>query len=181
MNVSGKLVILSILSVALLAAGMSWWFRFHATHRAAEFWGPEATLLIRDATVVELIERPQAEAKADNDPPSEAGQGGARPILIERRNISDARGLIHFRNALLEDRSYDWPSRVAVPDAPQKWGVRFVHDTIPPLTVWFSPDWKLATREERSGRPAAVIFSEPISHGLTEYFNELRQGVPVTR
>ncbi len=181
MNVSGKLVILSILTVALLAAGTSWWFRFQATHRAAEFWGPEATILIRDAPVVELVEQPQDDAQAEGNILINAGQGGAPAPNTNRRDISEARGLIHFRNALLEDRSYEWSTREAAPDAPRKWGVRFVHESIPPLTVWFSPDWKLVTREARGGQPAAVISSEPISHGMSQYINELRPGVRAER
>lgn len=178
MNVSGKLVILSILSVALLAAGISWWFRFHSTHRAAEFWGPEATLLIRDASVVELIKREEPVAKAEAEPAAVAAQSTPRTIIGERRDISDARGLIHFRNALLEDRSYEWPGHANAPEAQRQWGVRFTSEGMAPLVVWFSSDWKLATREERGGRPAAAISSQPISHGLEAYFNELRHDLP---
>ena len=45
--VSGKLIILGILAVALLAAGISWVFRYNATHHAAGFWGSKAARLIR--------------------------------------------------------------------------------------------------------------------------------------
>ena len=41
-GISGKLLIIGILTVAFLAAGTSWWFRYSATHRAATFWGPAA-------------------------------------------------------------------------------------------------------------------------------------------
>ena len=37
---SGKLLIIGILTVAFVAAGTSWWFRYSATHRVAAFWGP---------------------------------------------------------------------------------------------------------------------------------------------
>lgn len=178
MNVSGKLVILSILFVALLAAGISWWFRFHATHRAAEFWGPEATLLIRDAPVVELIQREAPVAKTEMAPAAAAAQNDSSTIMGERRDISDAHGLIHFRNAILEDRSYEWLSHADAAEAPRQWAVRFTSEGKPPLVIWFSPDWKLATREERGGRPAAAISSLPISHGLEKYFNELRHDLP---
>ena len=49
MQLSGKLVIIGIVGVALAGAGAGWWFRYNATHRAAEFWGPQAVRLIRDA------------------------------------------------------------------------------------------------------------------------------------
>jgi hypothetical protein len=58
MRNSGKLLIFGILTVAVLLAGASWWFRYIATHRAARFWGPEAVRLIRDArrTFVDLTD-----------------------------------------------------------------------------------------------------------------------------
>src|SRR5688572_9136529 len=52
---SGKLVIVFILAAAFAAAGASWWFRFNATHRAAEFWGPDVARLIRDAPQVSFF------------------------------------------------------------------------------------------------------------------------------
>src|SRR4051794_4880249 len=54
-TISGKLLIIGILVLALVAAAASWWFRHNATHRAAKFWGPEAAILIRDAPNVELL------------------------------------------------------------------------------------------------------------------------------
>ena len=40
-NVSGKLVIIGIRGGRPAGGGASWWFRYNATHRAAEFWGPK--------------------------------------------------------------------------------------------------------------------------------------------
>jgi hypothetical protein len=54
MYYSGKLVIIGILAVAVASAAASWWFRYAATHRAAQYWGPETARLIRDAPTVEL-------------------------------------------------------------------------------------------------------------------------------
>ena len=48
-RISGKLLILGILTLAALLAGAGWWFRYKATHQAARFWGPQAVRLIRDA------------------------------------------------------------------------------------------------------------------------------------
>ena len=51
----GKLLILVILGVALVMAGFSWWFRYNATHRAANFWGHVVAHAIRDAPQVEAL------------------------------------------------------------------------------------------------------------------------------
>src|SRR3989304_2712639 len=71
--------------------GSSWWFRYSATHRAAQFWGPQAAELIRDAPHVTLR---SAAAAAD-------GQDAADAAVP--RDVSHAKGLTHLRNALLED------------------------------------------------------------------------------
>src|SRR5262245_471220 len=94
---SGKLVILGVVAIATVAAAASWWFRYKATHRAAEFWGSEDARLIRDAPIVEMYE--------------------------PARDISAARGLVHLRNALLEDRSFQWPSKPVSPDVHWKQGL----------------------------------------------------------
>ena len=54
MRNSGKLLIVAIFLVAFAAAGASWWFRYSATHRTVEFWGPQAAVLLRDAPHVVL-------------------------------------------------------------------------------------------------------------------------------
>ena len=51
---SGKRLILGVVAACLVAAIASWWFRYAATHRAAQFWGSQAVALIRDAPHVTL-------------------------------------------------------------------------------------------------------------------------------
>jgi hypothetical protein len=163
--VSGKLIILSILALALLAAGTSWVFRYNATHQAAEFWGPNAARLIRDGPKVEFVER----------------SDGVNPdylfdVPVVRRDISSARGLTHLRNALLEDRSFDWSPRERVlPYDWRHWGLRFRDSELTgSLVIWFSEDFCQAMRVTRvdPGRPIKVISCEPIANGLAEMFSE---------
>ena len=54
--ISGRFLILGVVFVALACAALVWWFQYSATHLSAEFWGPEASILIRDAPQVEFIE-----------------------------------------------------------------------------------------------------------------------------
>src|SRR5438270_10988443 len=89
--VSGKLVIIGVVTVSLIGAVASWLFRYNATHRAAKFWGPEAAVLIRDAPHVTVKRRPLT------------GNFFANEV-----DVSHARGLVHLRNALLEDQDFDW-------------------------------------------------------------------------
>src|SRR3954453_9219936 len=109
-NTSGKWVILGILAVGFTAAGASWWFRYNATHHAATFWGRNAWL-IRDADRVQLLDiRPAPK----NAPP----QNGTLSInadnfsVVGQQDITQAHGLAHLRNALLEDQSFGGPAKV---------------------------------------------------------------------
>src|SRR3954463_1323997 len=111
-EISGKLVIITVLVVAIAGAAFSWFFRYNATHRAAEFWGQRITRAIRDAAVVQVYtpKRPITLPK---------NQSGERAGFIddaELHDISSARGLVHSRNALLEDRSFKWPAEPMSPD-----------------------------------------------------------------
>jgi len=165
MHSSGKLVIVGILTVALAAAAASWWFRYAATHRAAEFWGPQTTRLIRDAPTVELFQlTPPAKL-----PPSSSGAAA----FLERasaRDLSNARGLIHLRNALLEDRSYRWPPQPMRPSDEWQWALRFGdRSSGGQTTLWFSSDWKCVSNLDRN----EILSCQPIADGLAEMLGEL--------
>src|SRR6476620_547332 len=97
--ISGKLVIVVIVTVAFCAAAISWYFRYNATHRVAEFWGPDTVRLIRDAPTVEAVNlsTPITIPRGDT-----AGVGGFIDTSATR-DVSTAHGLVHLRNALLED------------------------------------------------------------------------------
>jgi hypothetical protein len=154
MQLSGKLVIIGIVGVALAGAGAGWWFRYNATHRAAEFWGPQAVRLIRDAPQVKLQHRESKPSEID---------------------ISNAHGITHLRNALLENRSFDWPrpetsvrSQIAMP----RWALIFsdpsTHENI---AIEFSDDCGLAELVSDDARGRAISCS-PIKAGLSQVFRE---------
>jgi hypothetical protein len=153
-SISGKLVIIGVLGVAVVGAGASWWFRYNATHRAAEFWGPQAVRLIRDA--------PQVTLRRLRSKPSEI-------------DISNAHGITHLRNALLENRSYDWPrlenslrSQVSMP----RWALIFSDPSSNEnIAIQFSDDCGLAELVSDNARGWAISCS-PIKAGLSQVFRE---------
>ena len=155
MQVSGKIVILGIVAFALSAAGASWWFRYNATRRAAEFWGPAAVRLIRDAPIVEIY-------RLSGVTDSAMSEFDDKTInTAKATDISHAPGITHLRNALLEDRSYAWPARAAPPDMPWRWMIFFRNDD-ERLRLLFSPDWKFVRRALNG----EVLSTEPIAEGL---------------
>jgi hypothetical protein len=170
-NASGKLVILAIVAVALAAAGTSWWFRYRATSQAAQFWGTHRVRLIRDASIVELCAVSELPDKEEWVRLKRTDQ--LKQIDRRAKDITGARGLTHLRNALLEDRSFDWEgpeSRV-----PERWGYILIfreQRTARASTyVMFSED---ATMVTGSHPPTwRVLSCKPIAAGLREMFAEL--------
>jgi hypothetical protein len=174
-SASGKLVIIGILGVALAAAGVSWWFRYKGTHRAIEFWGPEAAILIRDAPKVTLFRMPSPDVMRLTlyDPVRASLDDSAR-------DISQARGLVHLRHALLEDRNFGSPAaseqRPVINNNTGYWLLSFYdRKTQKTAIVLFSEDCRHATRQKLRlmAYELTSISTEPIAAGLREMFAEL--------
>jgi hypothetical protein len=157
---SGKRLILGVVAACLVAAAASWWFRYSATHRAAEFWGPQAVALIRDAPHVTLR----------SDAPSADGEGTAEADVP--RDISQAKGLTHLRNALLEDASYDWTATApAGTDNANSLVFATVEGGEPRAVVLFSPDFRWVS--SGTGADPAKYFvatTEEFAAGLKKFF-----------
>jgi hypothetical protein len=156
---SGKRLIVAILGIALLAAGASWWFRYAATHRTVEFWSPAGATLIRDAPRVTL---------RSYDPSVGAEPRDDAPLPVD---ISQAKGLIHLRNALLQDRSYDWSNK---PSADQKFESSLVFEVTagaePRLVILFSPDFNYAASGSSNADPRPIICCRPMADALRKFF-----------
>lgn len=166
---SGKLLIAIMLGTGVLAAGASWWFRYTATHRAAQFWGSQPATLIRDAPQVDLL---ALERTNGSDAKALFTVADVSWRVAASQDISDAHGLTHLRNALLEDRSFQWPAQ-AVP-AQTEWfhGLRFRDAAAPPLVILFSSDFGLAVVCSPAATPSQAVSCEPIAAGLHEVFVE---------
>ena len=163
--ISGKLVIVGIVTVAVCAAAISWYFRYNATHRAAEFWGPETVRLIRDASIVEVFNASTPITIPRDDA---AGTGGFIDTS-ETRDVSTAHGLVHLRNALLEDHNFAWPASPSSPNVQWKRGLIF-RDKGPGnvAILLFSPDLKLVSVVGSK----EMLSCAPIAAGLGEMFAE---------
>lgn len=193
-GVSGKWVILGILTVALAAATGSWIFRYNATHRAVEFWGPQPARMIRDAPRVDIFRLRTAEAGLLPAFARIPLQSNRTLYGYDQHNISKAHGLAHFRNALLEDRSFEWPAEVPSSDPLWHWALMFwqsperitssggplwiqktmdsMHDKKQSVMtcILFTEDCTHATVTEPAN--GKVISCEPIAAGLREMFTE---------
>jgi len=162
---TGKFVIIGILGLAIVAASGSWLFRYGATHRTARFWGPETVRLIRDA--------PKVTFDLTDTPPVPLKHRGEGAI-----DVSRAHGLAHLRNALLEDRNFEWPKQEG--DWPRQknpmyWWLEFEDPAAgKSVVIWFSQDCVQATRTQLPDGSSEVttISTKPIASGLREIFAE---------
>lgn len=88
----GKIAVLSMFAVAVLAATFAVWFRIRGSERCLGLYGSQAAALIRTAPTVEILEV---------DPPGS-------DTIVRRIDISQAPGLINARTALVDDASFVW-------------------------------------------------------------------------
>lgn len=129
-GVSGKWVILGILAVALAAAGGSWWFRYNSTSRVAHYLGRENAIAVRDASKVTLATFVDPIAIPINSIWSVPVEQWLAQQPQTLTDVTSARGLLHLRNALLDDRSFEWESDATIPVAvaAAKWTHALIFD-----------------------------------------------------
>lgn len=161
---TGTLAMLLIVAVAVAAAAVSWWFHVRTTNRALALWGADRVQLIQLGSQVSL---------AQLGPDESAGV--LLPDIdwqtIAWRDISHARGLIHLRQALVENRSFAWGKSDPVPrdDAtiPWRYALRFGNGQSQ-MTVVLNEtcDWMLIPADGRR------LSTEPIASGLVTFFTE---------
>jgi hypothetical protein len=124
----GKLVIVIILGVALVAAAFSTWYRYRGQHRAHDFWGTSTALLIADAPQVKAYQlgeagptaedapaaaegaTPDEAAAADLPPPTHVEFHGYEWKIDTIKDAQAARGINNVRTALVLDMTYDFKS-----------------------------------------------------------------------
>jgi hypothetical protein len=154
--------------VALVAAGGSWWFRYSSTHQAAKFWGVETASLIRDASVVTFSTFSERVSNQGAKFDSAADHSFADEPQV-RHDVTEARGLVHLRNALLESHNFNWPSQRASTTMRWKHALVFTDSaTGHSVCILFSPESKLVASLETNSE----LSFEPMAAGVAEMFGE---------
>ncbi len=119
---TGKIVTIGILGIAVVMASVAWWNNWNKGHRALSYWGSENAYQIRLAKHVTLYQLSDATTASDDQ--GQLDIGAQLAAIQSERDISQARGLVHARQALIQDSSYNWQSE---PAANPRWqyAIRF--------------------------------------------------------
>jgi hypothetical protein len=167
---SGTKLVIAIGGFALTLGAVSWWYRYETAHRVTQFWGPEAAELIEErSNVLGLM----LEAVPEGDPTTE----DAGTIFDHRRystplrvNLTNARGMVHLRHALMTDSSYLW---IKQPVAPSSWrcALKF-HKNNRYVFVLLNEDFTTLGKSVDS-LPVEIISCQPMAETLREYFGAL--------
>ena len=163
----GKLVILILFALGLAATAFSWCYRVQSGNQALRFWGSDAAGLIRHAPRVELLLLDPAESSRTAGAERFMAIGRRHFQITSRRDISKAPGLLHARQALIEDINFAWDD--SGNQGPLDWRFAFrFSDRGQQCTIALDSVCMYAQLGE-NGRPVSV---RPISGGLLTFIQE---------
>ena len=166
----GVILVLFLLAAGMAATGGAIWYQHRQSRQMLRFWGPDVAQLIDSAPKVELFALSSGNVPAveENNPASSAAI-----------DISDARGLIHFRRSLLEDGSFDAVNvEQSVPsEADWDYAVRFSNADSSVLVVFNLDDRRLVkkTAGNLADDRGVALISERVAQGLATFFEDQTQ------
>ena len=151
----GKLTIITMFSLAVAAATFAWWYQWQHLGQAIEFWGTDSARLIRSGKNAELMVI---------KPPTSVPIGSAVPVQ-HRILLTGKRGLIHARQAMIEDVSFNWE---AAPDVEAKWqyAMRFWDNEQHSVTVLIDLD---SSQVRLLNGEHSQTIADRLRNGLIEY------------
>jgi len=165
----GKLVILFILGMGILAAIISLWTHYRGGQRALKYLGKDDALLLRDAKTVQLVRlRPAPEDSVTED---DLWNVDGQPWMVEQRfDVTHRAGLLYVRESLLHDSTFDWSQQPK--DCQSKWlSVLVFRSDKNQLKLIFDTQcqWMRAEGNSRpaiSIAPAITFFADWLNHQL---------------
>jgi len=170
MKQSGTKLVMGLACLALAAGLVSWSYRYGTTHQSTRFWGREAALLIARPSEVEIFRLELAKDSEDSGQSLDLG----RPYLaIPIREITNERGMVHFRHALMTDGNYQWASEPEPGEIDWHWGMRFHDGQIQALVV-LAED--LATIGLVDQGRVRALSCQPMAETLQDYFGSANFG-----
>lgn len=152
----GTLTILGIVLLGASMASVAVWYHAQTGQRCLAVWGVDGARLIRHAPQVEALRLgpatdPAAPASADSPAPETLTLGEQSFAVVERVDISQTRGLLHARHALIMDHNFQFESAEASRRSPKDGGV---------VDAKTSPAWQYVLRFA-DGRDEALLAFDP--------------------
>lgn len=151
---SGQLVVAGILFAAIAAGSVSVWYQWSQGREAIAYFGSQPAYDIRHASHVEWKQIEQQEVKASNS-----------------TDISKVAGLVHFRQALIEDTSYE--GQVPLEQAKPVWQYAvFFRDSQSdaPTRLLFDLENAWIGLPDKD----TVLAAKPIAAGLRRFFEDIK-------
>jgi hypothetical protein len=163
--VDSRLIILGMLLLAVGAAVLGIGYLRGLSQRAQAYWEPAHAELILQAPHVEAWQLAGAERSGTDAGVEQVTIDGRSVVVLARRDVSEARGLVNVRRGLMQDASYDWDTP---PTLPSDWdyALRF-HDGDRETVLLFS---LVSAQAARAG--LQPIATRPINQGLEAFFAE---------
>jgi hypothetical protein len=163
--IEGKYAILAVLVLGLVGAAGGWWYRGQLQRNAITFLGADNATLIQEAPSVVLWELEPADASGPSGEEQALAVANREFIITNRVQTGRAPGLIHLRQSLINDRSYDWESSTAGCEPQWKYALRFDDEARRAVTVLldFSCYQLLVLENQR------MVSMKPMAAGLEKF------------
>lgn len=175
----GPWVIVSIFAMALAMAAYAWQVQRVRGRQVLVYLGWEHAERIGGAPTVELWDlRPLSSSSTPADPPLREIRmldiAGASHVMERRTDLSMASGIVHARQALLDDATFRWPAVLGAPPATWQVALRFEQNGRETLLV-FDLDRGLVRLTDKN---MSLRMKPAIRNGFRRYLDEQRQSGP---
>jgi hypothetical protein len=182
MKNSGKIVIVTIVVVALGAAAFAAWYQYRGQKNALDFWGTTSAVLIAEAPQISIFELGEAASSEQEQDEPEAVEGEdaetAHPKSLEYADRSwkvlsakaghEAPGIKNIRRALVQDTTFDWKTTPSDVEPEWQYAIAFT-DNKNWATVLF--DFETGRVALTGGKKSAPL-DPAASKDLREFFAE---------
>lgn len=162
-----------------LAAGLaSWTYRYAATHRSTQFWGHEAALLIARPSKIEFLRLELADSVEDfgegsGEVPLQSFDLGRLYLATQVKEITQKRGMVHFRHALMSDGNYEWASRPDPSKINWRWAMRFHDGQMESLLVLAEDLATIGLVASGESPQLKTLSCQPMAETLKDYFRNV--------
>jgi hypothetical protein len=171
-----KLLIIAIVAVGVAAGLFAWQHQYRRGAQVMELWGKDNTYRIRLAEDCELLRLARSSTDTTDTLPIE----GEDWQIVRREDISQARGWVHARQALIQDVSYRWDSPDGAPATGAQWEVAIIfrdpkkNEQTTTLAIDLNSGAVCDIQTRRRGNVS------PIVDGLKVFFDEQWQSANAT-